>query len=356
MLFKIKVKVFLIWLCLNAFYLFVLTVDGNKFATGFFMTPATIKTVLINVFLWTFLSIFLYRKVGELIDQKRSFNIMLAFFLVNLLWLPLFIYLNHFFLLLFALSKIPSMDQITGELFYIFIYINVIQYLFLFSLCYGLNYQQHAFQIEMKTAANKLAYSDMTMRTLQSQLSPHFLYNALSSISGLVRRSEKHKTLDLIADLGELLRFSINASQVSLIGLNEEIHFTEKYIDLQKIRFGEKYNVELNKIVEDELLMCPPFILQTLVENAFVHSNHPGQQAQQIQVIIKIVNQQLMFQVTNNQAASPNTNNFQGMGMAIKNLDRRLAILFSENYQIDQQEISGQYQTTVLIPINQDEA
>jgi LytS/YehU family sensor histidine kinase len=218
-----------------------------------------------------------------------------------------------------------------------------------------LNFQDHVFQAEIKISTNRLAFSDMKMRTLQSQLSPHFLYNSLSSISGLVRRSEKHKTLDMIADLGELLRFSINASKLPFIELNEEVHFTKKYIELQKIRFGEKFDVELNYSTEDQYLMCPPFILQTLVENAFVHSNHPDQKSQKIKVVIQKINQQLKFQVINSLFPVKNKNNYIGMGVALNNLEKRLSILFDNNFELSKKELSEHYQTMVLIPIDQHE-
>jgi|GEM_PF-2359819 len=353
MTFKTLLKVFLFWTGLISLYVSMLIIDGTRFKTGYQLTPAVIKTVLINIVLWTGLSVYLYQKIGQLIHQKSSLTVMAGFFLINLLWLPLFVFVNHWLVLFFTFYKVPSFTQVMNLIYLIYVYVVVVQYLFLFAICYGLQYQQHAFQIELESADNKLAFSDMKMQTLQSQLSPHFLYNSLSSISGLVRRNEPDKTLDLIADLGDLLRFSVAASKVPLIALQEEIHFTEKYIDLQRIRFGERFGVQLN-VHTNQKLMCPPFILQTLVENAFIHSNQPKEKSQEIIALIKTQENELMIQVTNPLANNSEESTYhyskKGMGLALVNLENRLSILFQDQYQINKQQTSSEFQTTIMIP------
>jgi len=150
------------------------------------------------------------------------------------------------------------------------IYIPALFYALQFGIIHSYNYYQENQQKirlegELRTVALKSELS-----ALKAQLNPHFLYNIFNTISASVP-PENEKTRRLIAALSDLFRYQLKASQVERVPLGEELDFVNKYLDLEKERFQERLEVEVN--VEKDLMgeMIPPMLLQPLIENSIKH-------------------------------------------------------------------------------------
>jgi sensor histidine kinase YesM len=115
----------------------------------------------------------------------------------------------------------------------------------------------------------RLAKQRMEFQALLAQINPHFLYNTLGSIKWLAHKKKQGKIEDMITALIELLRFSVNGKEFSL--LKEELRYIDNYLNLQKHRFEDRFRVlyEVDDAVLD--LRIPRFVLQPLVENALYH-------------------------------------------------------------------------------------
>ena len=124
-----------------------------------------------------------------------------------------------------------------------------------------------------------LKLSELKMQALQAQLEPHFLFNALNSISSLVRIADKKHAIHAIRQLSDLLRFAVGASQRKLVPLDEELQFTRDYVELQQLRFGSRLVVNFNDFSTQQAALCPPYVVQTLVENAIVHNLEASSEA-----------------------------------------------------------------------------
>jgi two-component system LytT family sensor kinase len=111
--------------------------------------------------------------------------------------------------------------------------------------------------------------SKAQLDALRRQLEPHFLFNTLSAISGLVRENEA--AVEMIAGLSDLLRRVLEDSGRQLVPLAEEVSFLESYIKLQVMRFGDRLKVKVNIPPELYGALVPQLLLQPLVENAIVH-------------------------------------------------------------------------------------
>lgn len=109
------------------------------------------------------------------------------------------------------------------------------------------------------------------LATLRLQLEPHFVFNSLNAVTGLIREERGNDAIAVIAALGDLLRRVTDHSDRQYVVLEEEIAFLRKYLDIQQMRFAERlcYHIE----IPDELraAQVPDFILQPLVENAIKH-------------------------------------------------------------------------------------
>jgi LytS/YehU family sensor histidine kinase len=113
--------------------------------------------------------------------------------------------------------------------------------------------------------------SKAQLDALRRQLEPHFLYNTLNGISGLVREARNETAVEMIAGLSDLLRRVLEDSGRQLIPLAEEVSFLESYIKLQAMRFGDRLNVTVDVPLELYGALVPQLVLQPLVENAIVH-------------------------------------------------------------------------------------
>jgi two-component system LytT family sensor kinase len=109
------------------------------------------------------------------------------------------------------------------------------------------------------------------LQALKMQLHPHFLFNTLHTIAGLVRSNEKAPAVNMIAGLSELLRRALENAGEREVTLREELKFTELYLDIQKARFSDRLTVRMEIAPETLDALVPNLILQPLVENAVRH-------------------------------------------------------------------------------------
>ena len=111
------------------------------------------------------------------------------------------------------------------------------------------------------------------LQAMRSQLQPHFLFNALHSVGSLIE-SDQESAMDGMERLGDLLRYSMRERDEDRVELSEEWSFVQDYIALQELRFGDRIRVEADFNPSCMSHQVPPFLIQPLVENAFVHG--PG--------------------------------------------------------------------------------
>ncbi len=107
-------------------------------------------------------------------------------------------------------------------------------------------------------------------RSLKDQLNPHFLFNSLNVLSGLVYENAD-KSAEFIQQLSKIYRYVLEIQQEELVSLEEEIKFAKSYLSLQKIRFEDSLRFEIN-VVNGKDLFLPPLSLQLLLENAIKHN------------------------------------------------------------------------------------
>ena len=106
---------------------------------------------------------------------------------------------------------------------------------------------------------------------LRRQIEPHFLFNSLNAVVGLIREGRSDDAIEVTIELGDLLRRVLDEQGRQMVPLAEELDFLGKYLDIQKIRFGERLAVSIAKSAELAMAQVPALILQPLAENAIKH-------------------------------------------------------------------------------------
>ena len=125
-------------------------------------------------------------------------------------------------------------------------------------------------QSQLQVERLEKSYSQARLNALRMQLDPHFLFNALNTISSHVERDPR-LTRRMIEHLGDLLRLSLETKDRQEVPLAEELAFLDHYLEIQRIRFGEQLQVSIEVEPETRYAMVPSLLLQPLVENAIRH-------------------------------------------------------------------------------------
>jgi LytS/YehU family sensor histidine kinase len=132
------------------------------------------------------------------------------------------------------------------------------------------HYYQRYMNSELRLERLEHSFSEARLNALRMQLDPHFLFNALNTISSQVERSPR-LARNMIEHLGDLLRLSLDARDRQEIPLAEELAFLDHYLAIQKIRFAENLRIEIQVSPEVKYALVPCLIVQPLVENAIRH-------------------------------------------------------------------------------------
>ena len=162
---------------------------------------------------------------------------------------------------------------------------------------------------------------------LRAQLQPHFLFNTLNTIAGLVH-TDPNKADALITDLSELLRLTLRGSSETLVPLAQEAEFLTRYFNILHVRFDGRitYNLDLTPAARSSLL--PPLLLQPLVENAVRHGLEPDEGGGRVTVKAWTTENNLLHLVVsdNGRGVAPDRNFEEGMGLS--NVRSRLKELY----------------------------
>jgi len=195
-----------------------------------------------------------------------------AHFLPSFLFTSLSIYVFAAMLALFGL-------QAWNTLLHTQLFLAALRGMFLWSwLVYWLilgawqvrQYYQRYLSSELRRERLERSFSEARLNALRMQLDPHFLFNALNTISSQVERDPR-LARRMIEHLGDLLRLSLESKDRQEVPLAEELAFLDHYLAIQKIRFGDNLNVEINVAPEVKYASVPCLLVQPLVENAIRH-------------------------------------------------------------------------------------
>ncbi|GGA14474.1 sensor histidine kinase [Dyella caseinilytica] len=138
----------------------------------------------------------------------------------------------------------------------------------------AVQYSQHYLASQLRLERLERNFSEARLNVLRMQLDPHFLFNALNTISSLVV-SQPKLARGMIEQLGDLLRLSLESGRRQQVRLGKELEFLGHYLAIQKTRFGDSLHVVLDVPASARDVMVPSLILQPLVENAVRHGLSP---------------------------------------------------------------------------------
>lgn len=187
----------------------------------------------------------------------------------------------------------------------------------------------------------------MELAYLKSQLNPHFLFNTMNNLYGL-SLSEPERTPDVILRLGEMMRYMLYESNETLVPVDREIEYLTGFIELEKLRYPAETYVHFTLEGNVNGIMIAPLLFITFVENAFKHGQLRDP-AFPVHISLSISGSTLRFE-TSNQITFQNRDTAGGIGL--KNVERRLALLYSGKHMLRVWQEADQFHTLLEINVN----
>lgn len=200
---------------------------------------------------------------------------------------------------------------------------------------------------QIKNLQLETALKDSELNTLKGQINPHFMFNSLNNIRGLMLE-DVEKSRDMITRLSEMLRYSLTKNKVDTIALKEELEMVDNYIELSKIQFEDR--LQYSAKVDDTLLHVeiPPMIIQMLIENAIKHGISSLRQGGSINLSISERQKQLIIVVSNSGTLTENNTSTH---VGIQNIKKRLALLYKANASFNLKAENNTVIATIKLPL-----
>lgn len=217
--------------------------------------------------------------------------------------------------------------------------------IWLYVMVAGVSYTAYATERAARAEANA---ARAQLSALRAQLNPHFLFNALHAVVQLIPREPK-RAAEAAEQLAGLLRGTIEEDR-DLVPMSDEWTFVEKYLELERLRFGDRLRVNAEMTEEATGALIPVFALQTLVENAVRHGAAPKVDATDITVRATAANGTLIVSVRDTGDATTSAND-SANGTGLRRLRERLAVLYGAEARLEAgREPSGDFVATITIP------
>ncbi len=218
---------------------------------------------------------------------------------------------------------------------------------------YAIDYYRKYREREYQAAQLESQLVQAQLQSLRMQLHPHFLFNTLNGIVGLVRDQQNHAAVEMLVGLSELLRHALEHSAEQEVELSEELNFVKLYLHIQQTRFPDRLAIRIE--VPNELMtaLVPNLLLQPLAENAINHGIAPRVSSGIVGIKVARENTTLCLQVYDNGAGlSRDWELSSGRGIGLANTISRLQQLYGEAQRFDiRNRPEGGVEVIITIPL-----
>jgi LytS/YehU family sensor histidine kinase len=205
----------------------------------------------------------------------------------------------------------------------------------------------HINTIKVKQLQLEANLKEAQLNTLKGQINPHFMFNSLNNIRGLMLE-DVSKSRNMLTNLSETLRYSLTKSDVNSISLEDELEMVENYVEISKIQFEERLQFE-SHIDEASLeKQIPPMIIQMLVENAIKHGISNLKSGGKVSLSTQIEDNQLQIEVANSGTLQTSADTTQ---LGLENIKKRLELLYGNKAVFTLKEIENQVVATIKMPL-----
>jgi len=331
----------MLWVFISAIHSIILLLS-RKFSLDILLTEGLLSNFLLGLFgigLW--ISIFYSN-----IKHQALFTKIINHILLIVIFLGLWMLINYLILsssfkndsgyMYYLKSSIPWRLG-NGFLFYGMI---ILAY-------YLLIFYQNFREKVVKESELKTLIQESELTSLKSQINPHFIYNSLNSISSLTIISPD-KAREMVIKLSEFLRYSISQKDEQMTTLREELLNIRRYLDIEKIRFGDRLIVLEN--IDDQCMdkKLPGLILQPLIENAVKYGVYESIESTEIEIVTSCNAEALKVRIRNDY--DPDFVSKRGEGIGLNNIRSRLGIIYRNDNLVTINKTGNIFEVIIIFP------
>ena len=309
---------------------------------------------LTRFYLWAILSLFIFRISKTFPLHSRPFAIrnllliLVAVFLFATIHQMVFIFVGWEMDPWFR-SKYDSLASFYRTALLSGLYLNVLIALLIVIAQHTLVFYRNYRAAEVQRSQLKAQLAQAELQALKMQLHPHFLFNALHSISALVLEDPPKANL-MIARLGDFLRMTLEHSDQQIVPLRQELEFLRSYLDIEQVRFDDRLSVQFKIEPPAFAADVPHLILQPIVENAIRHAVATRTTLALITIEAAHVNGSICVQVNDN---GPGLKKEANSGFGLNNVRARLKQLYNTDFSLEiRNNFAGGVTVTLRIPYN----
>ena len=332
----------LFWLLIIAVYFNIL-----NFGIKTELYTNVVDTLVFNIILCGLGLSFWYSARFIPLDKNNLTRIVLTHIFGGVLLTIIWLFLGYNFINLFI---IPSEDY--TKFFYETLswrfLVGLLIYFLITSFYYIITYYT-GFQEKLVTENKfKNLATEAELKSLKFQINPHFIFNSLNSLSALTTINPK-KAKVMIQKLADFLRYTLSTNEIQKNKLSEELRNIKLYLEIEKIRFEDKFEY-IEKINEEcKQVEVPNMILQPLIENAIKHAVYETLDKVTLTLSCVGENDFLKINLTNN--FDKDADNKKGSGIGLKNIEERLKLLYGRDNLLKVNKTDDTFSVSMYIPL-----
>jgi len=309
--------------------------------------PAAFSDGFFSAMIFAIIAIALWFPVNQFKSSINNMRMAVINHLVMaVISLGIWIFLNRFLVLIFLQEKDFYKVFWENSIYYrigagAFIYVVVVlTYYLLISM-------DNIARKDMREAKLENMLKETELMMLRSQINPHFLFNSLNSISSLTI-SDASRAREMVIKLSDFMRYALSRKDARTVDLKTELENLRLYLDIEKIRFGER--LELEEDISEECLAVkvPNMILQPLYENAIKHGVYESTDTVNIKLMARRIDDSVTISISND--FDPETIPPGGTGTGLDNVRRRLELYYGNRAWLKTVKEAGVFTAELLIP------
>ncbi len=196
--------------------------------------------------------------------------------------------------------------------------------------------------------------TETELKYLKSQINPHFLFNSLNSVYALSLQKSDHAP-ELILKLSDILRYILYDGGEKKVSLSQEIKYLKSYLELEKVRHGDRLNLEIDIHGNYDHYEIAPMLLIPFVENSFKHGLGKDKDTGFVNVHLHVENDQLHFHIVNSKPKNGHElskqKGYRG-GIGLKNVRKRLNLLYPNKHALELGDIKNEYVVSLQLELD----
>ena len=222
-----------------------------------------------------------------------------------------------------------------------------ISYVFVFAAAIKLYRERYRAQLKAEKDTKERLATELAF--LKNQVNPHFLFNIHNSIYFLIHENPDAAAKAVLM-LSEIMRYQLYECNTALVPLEKELHNIANYVELEKLRMGKRTDVNYDFTNCGEGFSIAPFILLTLVENAFKHVSVFTDRANFIRIHAGEQDNNFYLSVQNSAESGAVAQGEEPIGIGLKNLYRRLELIYDKRYDLQLSNLNGLFSASLKLP------